>query len=458
MWWARRPGVEAVSQALALQPDVVVMDLDLPELDGIGATRQIVATSPHVGVLVLTMFDDDDSFFAAMRAGARGYLLKGADQEDIRRAIRLVGDGEAILGPGVARRLVEYFSAPRLEAPREAFPELTERERQVLNLIAEGHANPAIATRTRDQHQDRSKPRVKHLHQAPGRRPRTRDHPRPRGRTWHSKERATASRTPTAIATRRPAPCRSPFDGSPPFDDSTENRIGSTSPSHFREVHQQMMRWIVGSSLKARGCRAGRGRGGDGLWRRRSCVTPRSTCFPSSQPPTVEVQTEALGLSAEEVEQLITVPLEQDLLAGVAWLDKIRSASVPGLSSIEIIFEPGTDLYRARQVVQERLSQAAGLPNVSTPPQMLQPLSSTSRTVDGRRSRPRSCPRSRSACSRTGRSGPASWACRASPTWPMWGQRERQLQVQVDPQKLEIEHVTLDQVIARPATRSGCRR
>ena len=139
--------MEAVSQALALQPDVVVMDLDLPELDGIGATRQIVATSPHVGVLVLTMFDDDDSFFAAMRAGARGYLLKGADQEDIRRAIRSVGDGEAILGPGVARRLVEYFSAPRLEAPRDAFPELTERERQVLDLIAEGQANPAIATR-----------------------------------------------------------------------------------------------------------------------------------------------------------------------------------------------------------------------------------------------------------------------------------------------------------------------
>jgi DNA-binding NarL/FixJ family response regulator len=139
-------GVEAVEQALALQPDVVVMDLDLPELGGLAATRQIVATSPHVGILVLTMFDDDDSLFAAMRAGARGYLLKGADQEDIRRAIQAVGDGDAIFGPAVARRLMEYFSLPRPEV-RDAFPELTERERQVLNLIAQGHANAAIATR-----------------------------------------------------------------------------------------------------------------------------------------------------------------------------------------------------------------------------------------------------------------------------------------------------------------------
>jgi DNA-binding NarL/FixJ family response regulator len=139
-------GVEAVEQALALQPDVVVMDLDLPELSGLAATRRIVATSPHVGVLVLTMFDDDDSLFAAMRAGARGYLLKGADQDDIRRAILAVGDGDAIFGPAVARRLMEYFSVPRPEV-RDAFPELTERERQVLNLIAQGQANVAIATR-----------------------------------------------------------------------------------------------------------------------------------------------------------------------------------------------------------------------------------------------------------------------------------------------------------------------
>src|SRR2546423_5483935 len=91
--------------------------------------------------------------------------------------------------------------------------------------------------------------------------------------------------------------------------------------------------------------------------------------LPEFSPPYVEVQTEALGLSAEEVEQLITVPMEQNLLVGVAWLDKIQSKSVPGLSSVRLIFEPGTDIYRARQVVQERLSQATGLPKVSNPPQ-----------------------------------------------------------------------------------------
>ena len=139
-------GVEAVEQALALQPDVVVMDLDLPLLDGVNATRQIVATSPHVGVLVLTMFDDD-SVFQAMRAGARGYLLKGADQEEIRRAIVAVSRGEAIFGPAIAQRLVEYFSAPHPEVPADVFPGLTERERQVVGLLAAGDANPVIAVR-----------------------------------------------------------------------------------------------------------------------------------------------------------------------------------------------------------------------------------------------------------------------------------------------------------------------
>jgi DNA-binding NarL/FixJ family response regulator len=140
-------GLEAVEQALALQPDVVVMDLDLPGLDGVSATRQIVATSPHVGVLVLTMFDDDESVFAAMRAGARGYLLKGDDQEEIRRAILAVGEGDAIFGPPIAKRLMDYFSAPRPEVPADVFPGLTDRERQVLQLIARGHANPVIASR-----------------------------------------------------------------------------------------------------------------------------------------------------------------------------------------------------------------------------------------------------------------------------------------------------------------------
>ena len=103
--------------------------------------------------------------------------------------------------------------------------------------------------------------------------------------------------------------------------------------------------------------------------------------LPEFRPTTVEVQTEALGLSAAEVERLITTPLEQDLLNGVAFLDGIHSASLPGLSSVVMTFEPGTDLLDARQVVAERLTQAAGLPQVADPPQMIQPLSSTSRVA-----------------------------------------------------------------------------
>ena len=103
--------------------------------------------------------------------------------------------------------------------------------------------------------------------------------------------------------------------------------------------------------------------------------------LPEFTPPYVEIQTEALGLSAAEVEQLITVPLEGDLLNGVAGIDAIRSESVAGLSSIVLVFEPGTDLLGARQLVQERLTQAHALPNVSKPPAMLQPLSSTSRVM-----------------------------------------------------------------------------
>jgi DNA-binding NarL/FixJ family response regulator len=138
-------GVEAVSAAATLQPDIVVMDLNMPGLNGIDATRAILRANPGTGVLVLTMFDDDESVFAAMRAGARGYLLKGADKSEIARAVLAVASGEAIFGPAVAQRVIDYFSTARPAGQPPAFPELTEREREILELIAQGHRNPTIA-------------------------------------------------------------------------------------------------------------------------------------------------------------------------------------------------------------------------------------------------------------------------------------------------------------------------
>ena len=138
-------GIDAVIQARATQPDVAVLDLHMPGLDGVEATRRIVGTSPHIGVLVLTMFDDDDSVFAAMRAGARGYLLKGADQLEIVHAVQAVARGEAIFGPSVAQRIIEFFAAPRQTRIPPAFPELTERELEVLDHIAAGRSNPDIS-------------------------------------------------------------------------------------------------------------------------------------------------------------------------------------------------------------------------------------------------------------------------------------------------------------------------
>jgi DNA-binding NarL/FixJ family response regulator len=138
-------GAEAVRAAVSLRPDVLVLDIQLPDLSGIEAARQVSRLAPGVAVLMLTMFDDDDSVFAAMGAGALGYVLKGADPEDIIRAIAAAARGNAIFGQEVARRALAYLSTPRVNEP--AFPQLTRREHEVLDLIASGHGNAAIASR-----------------------------------------------------------------------------------------------------------------------------------------------------------------------------------------------------------------------------------------------------------------------------------------------------------------------
>src|SRR5512141_2412031 len=137
-------GEEAVARAAELHPDVIPRDLKMPGMNGIESTRRIHETNPKIGVLVLTMFDDDDSVFAAMRAGARGYLLKDADKDEVVRAIVAVERGEAIFSPAIAQRMIQYFSAPSASAKKSQsgeFSELTERELEILDLIAQGHNN-----------------------------------------------------------------------------------------------------------------------------------------------------------------------------------------------------------------------------------------------------------------------------------------------------------------------------
>lgn len=143
-------GEEAVALTLKVRPDVVLMDLNMPNVSGIEATRRILEENPETAVLMLTMFEDDKSIFAAMRAGAHGYVLKGADGAEMLRAIHAAASGEAIFSPTITRRLTEYFATPGgdyISSMEQAFPNLTEREREILALMAEGYTNNAIASR-----------------------------------------------------------------------------------------------------------------------------------------------------------------------------------------------------------------------------------------------------------------------------------------------------------------------
>ena len=140
-----RDGAEAIELATALQPDVILMDLRMPGVNGIEATRHIHRASPHIGILVVTVFEDDTSVFPAIRAGARGYLLKNTEQDELLRAIHTVANGGAIFSPGIAQRVLSYLNTPTPDVSKHAFDELTNRERQILELIARGKTNSEIA-------------------------------------------------------------------------------------------------------------------------------------------------------------------------------------------------------------------------------------------------------------------------------------------------------------------------
>jgi len=138
-------GDAAIALVAQTLPDVVVMDLNMPGVNGIEATRRIVAAHPTVAVLVLTMLDEDESVFAAMRAGARGYVVKGADTGDVLRALESVARGDAVFGPAVASRVLSYLTRPLSARDPVLFPELTDREREILELLARGKTNSEIA-------------------------------------------------------------------------------------------------------------------------------------------------------------------------------------------------------------------------------------------------------------------------------------------------------------------------
>jgi DNA-binding NarL/FixJ family response regulator len=195
-------GANAISAAAALRPDVVVMDLHLPDLSGIQATRHIVAECPGTGVLMLTMADESESVFAAMRAGARGYLLKDAEPDEIIRAVQAVARGEAIFGPDVANRVLGFFNQPP-PVNDPVFPELTGREREVLSLIAAGqrrHREHAVP-----EPEDGAQPHLERLREAARRGPGRGDRPRPRSRARARLTRATSGHRSHAPGTPRRA-------------------------------------------------------------------------------------------------------------------------------------------------------------------------------------------------------------------------------------------------------------
>jgi DNA-binding NarL/FixJ family response regulator len=138
-------GREAVEMALSLQPDIVLMDLQMPEGGGLSAIRELARQQPEARILVVTLFEDDESVFTALKAGARGYVLKDADEDEMIRAIKAVAQGEAIFSPAIATRLMDYFAGTQTSPHADAFPDLTEREREILALIARGRSNAEIA-------------------------------------------------------------------------------------------------------------------------------------------------------------------------------------------------------------------------------------------------------------------------------------------------------------------------
>jgi DNA-binding NarL/FixJ family response regulator len=140
-------GKEVIERAAEIRPDAILMDIQMPGINGIAATSRIIEANQQIGVVILTMHEDDDSVFSAMRAGARGYVLKGAPPPQILKVLRAVASGEAHFGPEIARRLMNFFAAPKVTSPADVFPELSSREIEILDLIARGHSNAKIAAR-----------------------------------------------------------------------------------------------------------------------------------------------------------------------------------------------------------------------------------------------------------------------------------------------------------------------